>query len=70
MLRVPMLTRRGTTFYARVHVPLDLQPVLKKREVWKSLCTTSLPLGPATRSHDLPAGEAGAGSSDQARWRS
>jgi len=48
MLRVPMFTRRGTTFYARVHVPLDLQPVLKKREVWNSLRTTSLPLGPAT----------------------
>ena len=43
MLRVPMLHRRGHTYYARIHVPLDLQPAMKKREVWKSLRTSSLP---------------------------
>jgi hypothetical protein len=43
MIRVPMPHRRGHTYYARIHVPPDLQPAMEKREVWKSLRTSGLP---------------------------
>jgi hypothetical protein len=39
MLRWPMLMRRGNTFYSRVQVPLRLQPMFGRCEVFKSLRT-------------------------------
>lgn len=39
----PMLMLRGTTYYYRRSVPLKLRPLLQgRREVWKSLRTSSL----------------------------
>jgi len=40
MRRWPMLMRRGNTFYSRVQVPLRLQPLFGRKEVFKSLRTS------------------------------
>jgi hypothetical protein len=39
-MKWPMLMLRGSTFYSRIAVPLALQPVLKRKELWKSLRTS------------------------------
>ena len=39
MARYPGLMRRGTKWYLRVKVPDDLQHVIGKKEIWKSLRT-------------------------------
>lgn len=33
---------RGNRFYLRRHVPIDLQPIIRRAEVWRSLKTDSL----------------------------
>ena len=40
MIRYPMLLRRRNTFYSRVQVPLRLQPLFGRKEVFKSLRTS------------------------------
>lgn len=36
------MTLRGKQFYLRRHVPTDLQPIIRRAEVWRSLKTDSL----------------------------
>jgi hypothetical protein len=37
-----VLLLRGTTYYSKISVPLDCQPILGRRELWKSLRTSNL----------------------------
>ena len=39
-MKWPMVHLRGRTYYSRITVPLSLQPVLKRKELWKSLRTS------------------------------
>ena len=39
-MKCPMLTQRGLVWYSRINVPLDVQPALKRKEIWKSLRTS------------------------------